>query len=123
MKDKDYNQEHYDKLKEGVESWNEWREENPTIQPLLRGADLRTSDLREANLEGVDLRGANLWAAGLQGADLLDADLGDTTLLGVSNLTVGQVCETKNLYQAILSVELEKQTKEKCPGKLAKIDF
>ncbi len=118
MKDEDYNQEHYDKLKEGVESWNEWREENPTIQPLLRDADLRASDLGGANLEGTNLRGANLWAAGLRGADLRDADLRNTTLLGANNLTVGQICEAKNLYRAVLATELKKQTKEKCPSKL-----
>ena len=88
MKIEGYNQEHYDKLKEGVESCNEWREENPTIQPLLRGADLE-----RAQLHSADLREAN-------------------------NLTVGQLCKAETLYRAKLGVELKKQTKEKCPSKL-----
>jgi len=123
MKDEGYNQEHYDKLKEGVESWNEWRKNNPTIQPLLRGADLRRAvlwraDFREANLERADLWEANLWRADLRGADLRGADLREADLREANNLTVGQICKAKTLYRAKLGVELKKQTKEKCPSKL-----
>ena len=43
--------EHLDKLKEGVEVWNEWRDDNPGIAPALWGADLEESDLRGADLK------------------------------------------------------------------------
>ncbi len=42
------NQEQLDILKQGVEAWNQWREEHIDIQP----------DLFEANLSGAYLRGA-----------------------------------------------------------------
>jgi len=43
------NQEHLDILKQGVKTWNKWREKHPDIQP----------DLSEAHLEGADLREAH----------------------------------------------------------------
>jgi hypothetical protein len=39
-----------DILKQGVERWNQWREEHPVIEPDLSGADLRGSNLNHANL-------------------------------------------------------------------------
>ena len=38
------NQEHIDRLREGVESWNQWREQHPDVQ-----LDLADDDLSEAN--------------------------------------------------------------------------
>ncbi len=32
-------------LKQGVEAWNRWREENPKVRPELRQADLKQADL------------------------------------------------------------------------------
>ncbi len=84
------NEEHYAKLKEGVEAWNKWRKENPVFRPNLTRADLKKSnlsganlfdanlsgaDLSEADLRGTDLMGANLREANLSGADLSEADL------------------------------------------------
>ena len=34
------NPEHLEILKQGVEVWNKWQQENPKIQPDLRDADL-----------------------------------------------------------------------------------
>ncbi len=42
--------EHLAKLKEGVETWNQWRKENPDAH----------IDLRSAALKGADLSGAEL---------------------------------------------------------------
>jgi uncharacterized protein YjbI with pentapeptide repeats len=53
------NDEHVAKLKEGVDAWNAWREENPNIRPNLYGA----------NLYGANLFGANLLEADRDGAD------------------------------------------------------
>jgi hypothetical protein len=35
------NDEHVALLKKGVDAWNEWRKENPEIQPDLSDANLR----------------------------------------------------------------------------------
>jgi hypothetical protein len=92
-------------LKQGVDVWNKWRNENPEVVinfrsfqpqgnflrgPVLQGAllndanlasaklfeaDFKGSDLRDANLREADLRGSNLSGANLQGAKLHLADL------------------------------------------------
>jgi uncharacterized protein YjbI with pentapeptide repeats len=64
------NQEHLAKLREGVGAWNEWRKENPGLQPDLQGADLREADLSNAQLQK-----ANLWNAQLQKTFLQRAQL------------------------------------------------
>ncbi len=67
--------EHLEILKQGVEVWNKWREDNPGIAPCLSGANLQNADLQKANLSGLDLRKATLY-----GADLAQADLTETNL-------------------------------------------
>jgi uncharacterized protein YjbI with pentapeptide repeats len=44
------NEEHLALLKQGIEAWNKWRDENPEIRPNLNNADLKNADLRNANL-------------------------------------------------------------------------
>jgi hypothetical protein len=34
------NRQHLALIRQGVDVWNKWREENPTLTPDLRGADL-----------------------------------------------------------------------------------
>jgi Ion channel/Pentapeptide repeats (8 copies) len=70
------NPEHLAKLMEGVEAWNKWREENPSIIP-----DLASAHLEEAFLDGAHLEGANLRLADLKGTDLNDAHLQGANLL------------------------------------------
>ena len=77
--------EHLAKLKEGVEAWNKWREENRGIEPSLENADLseahlKNVDLREAHLKNADLSGAHLENADLRVAHLENADLFGTYL-------------------------------------------
>ena len=79
------NPEHLAKLKEGVEAWNRWREENPSVTPdLIRaelvGATLRGANLGEADLSDANLSGANLGGTYLSGADLRGANLGGAYL-------------------------------------------
>lgn len=62
-------EEHLAILKQGVEAWNDWRDENTDIRP-----DLSYADLGGAFLRGALLRGAELWIANLSGADLQNAD-------------------------------------------------
>jgi len=74
------NPEHLAKLKEGVTSWNEWRENDRDVIPdlseaNLRGANLNEADLRDANLREVDLSEVGLSMADLSRANLWRADL------------------------------------------------
>ncbi len=73
------NHEHLEILKQGVEVWNKWGEENPTIDPDLVGADLVG-----AALKGACLRCADLVDADLTGSDLTDADLAYANLSGAN---------------------------------------
>jgi uncharacterized protein YjbI with pentapeptide repeats len=69
------NPEHLAKLKEGVEAWNQWREENAEIKVDLRNVNLKEADLKGANLSGANLKGADLSRAKLSAAKLIQADL------------------------------------------------
>jgi hypothetical protein len=89
------NEEHVAILRQGVEAWNTWRQENQKIIPDLSSTDLRGKDLRRVNFartdlhaailaranlsEGIlimaNLRMANLIEADLHGTDLIEADL------------------------------------------------
>jgi hypothetical protein len=62
-------------LKQGVEVWNRWRNENPTIQPHLGGAILFGEILNNVDLRRASLQGAMLGEAILEGADFSEADL------------------------------------------------
>jgi uncharacterized protein YjbI with pentapeptide repeats len=59
-------------LKQGVEVWNSWRDQNPKAV-----VDLESADLGNANLENV-----NLSDAGLEGADLAHARMDQANLVG-----------------------------------------
>jgi hypothetical protein len=59
------NQEHVDRLLQGVEVWNQWRQENPKVKPNLVGADLK-----HINLEGTSLIFADLSDSDLSNSDL-----------------------------------------------------
>src|SRR4051794_9065292 len=64
------NEEHLAILRQGVEVWNGWREENPDVRP----------DLSDANLRGVDLGFANFFGTDLSRADLSSADFSEANL-------------------------------------------
>ena len=69
------------KLKEeGVEVWNNWREDNPDVRINLTNADLHGVDLRKANCIGADLWRAYLDKADLSGAILSRAAM-DSAIL------------------------------------------
>jgi uncharacterized protein YjbI with pentapeptide repeats len=70
------NPEHEAILKQGVERWNAWRHDNPTVRPDLSRVYLRGANL----LNGVYLSGANLYWTDLQGAGLSCANLSGTVL-------------------------------------------
>ena len=62
-------------LKQGVNSWNQWRAENPAMTPDLEGANLFDANLRGANLRGANLLAADFLMADLGGVDFAGADL------------------------------------------------
>ena len=98
--------EHVAKLKEGVEAWNQWRQDYPQILPNLRKANLRGKDLQhanfnDANLRRADLREANLSRATLRRADLRRAVLSDARL-NEADLTSATLIET-DLRRAVLN--------------------
>ena len=74
------NEEHLRIINQGVDSWNEWRRENPQVRPNLSGPDLSGADLIGANLGGADLGGADLFLANLSCANLRRADLSGADL-------------------------------------------
>ena len=78
---------HIDILKEGAKIWNEWRQSNPSLRPLLRAADLKGLDLRSYDFVfrggfggGTDFRDAYLVDADLQGVNLFCSDLSGANL-------------------------------------------
>jgi uncharacterized protein YjbI with pentapeptide repeats len=85
------NQEHLNLLQQGVEVWNQWRQEQPDVVPDLHGADLSHADLRRADLSGANLSEASLVRTNLYAANLSKASLVRARLSRV------------NLPQAILS--------------------
>jgi uncharacterized protein YjbI with pentapeptide repeats len=97
------NNEHVAKLREGVATWNLWRERNPKIVPDLSGFKPELSAEKKRELLEIDdvgmwadLRGANLTEANLNGAFLFKADLSAT------NLARANLSEA-NLFRANLS--------------------
>lgn len=70
------NRKHLKILKEGVDVWNNWRSNNPEIEPDLKGANLQNLDLANINLSKTDIRSVNFIKTNLQGANLTDAKIG-----------------------------------------------
>jgi uncharacterized protein YjbI with pentapeptide repeats len=109
------NPEHLAKIKEGVESWARFRQQNPAVKPDLHkarldkvnleganlgGANLSKADLIGANIRVSDLSRADLSGAYLRGADLTYANLGGTNLKAAE---LGGAClENANLSDADL---------------------
>ena len=60
---------------QGVEVWNQWREENFGVFLNLGSTDFRKADLRKINLRGVYLSQADFTEANFCGASFRSADL------------------------------------------------
>lgn len=98
------NPEHLEILKQGVEQWNKWKEDQRGTLPSLRedklvrvdlsGADLSRAELREADLSGADLRGSDLYEADLIRAKLDRANLSEASLCR-ADLLNAQLQETE----------------------------
>ena len=79
-------QEQLEILKQGVEIWNKWREDNPDVEIDLSGANLLGANLSEANFTNADLSETNLTRAILFDVDLEWADISGANL-SEANLT------------------------------------
>ncbi len=101
------NPEHLRILKQGVEVWNRWREENPKISPDLSGTELRSRDFRGMNLKRASFKGSDLRDTKMQQADLRNADLRQC-YLSRTDLT-GATLQGANLIAAILTGTILKQ--------------
>jgi len=105
------NPEHVDILKQGVEVWNQWREENPLIEPDLRRLDLISQDFCGVDFARTNLKDSNLNHTNLSYADLSDSDLVDAQLISVdftyAKLTYsncsGAILKNSNLTAANLN--------------------
>lgn len=71
-------QNHFEKLREGVEHWNAWREEYPDITPLLTGENLDGANLSGVKLSGAKITKARFCRTNLTGADLSYAIISQT---------------------------------------------
>ncbi|UWX56769.1 toll/interleukin-1 receptor domain-containing protein [Chlorobaculum sp. MV4-Y] len=74
------NPEHLAILKQGVEVWNQWREENYNIHPdlsevNLSGVNLNRYMLRDVSLFNADLSSADLYGTNLNNAKLIDVNV------------------------------------------------
>lgn len=110
------NAEHLALLKQGVATWNAWRQDHPEVRAnlfradlegmYLAGANLSKVDLRRAHLGRAFLRSANLSEAYLLGANLSQADLKQAVLckaiLRDANLSEADLSHA-NLSEAYLS--------------------
>src|SRR6266699_2547888 len=82
-------QERLDILKQGVESWNTWRSENPNLQPDLSKADLRATDISTTKFEeDPNMVGFTWWTT-------LDAKITDAEFQAISTKTAHNQKTTK----------------------------
>jgi hypothetical protein len=87
-----FNAEHFEILKKGVDIWNNWRQENPSIKPDLSGVKLvgvnlvgvnfSEANLQQAIFNEANLSNANLLASSLDRAHLINTDLSNANLIG-----------------------------------------
>ncbi len=80
------NPEHMAILKQGFKVWNDWRKNNPTVEPYLKDANLSDVNLTNINLKNANLTHANLGFADLRDSNLTNANLSDANL-NRTNLT------------------------------------
>jgi len=81
------NQEHLTIIKQGVNAWNKWRENNPRIQPDFSGADIRGINFKGMNLAGADFNNAKAGLRGGSKAALLSLSLFFSVISGFFSLS------------------------------------
>ncbi|MBL8191787.1 MAG: pentapeptide repeat-containing protein [Acidobacteria bacterium] len=99
------NPDHLSQLEKGVAHWNEWRRQNPSVNPNFDNANLAGKNFSGANLRGATFRRAELSQASLVGADLRRVDLSRAELreADFSNSDLQEAIFTKaNVREGIL---------------------
>ncbi len=81
--------QHVQRVNQGTEAWNQWRDSNPDEVPDLSQADLRGKqlskiNLKNANLKEVKFQFTNLNGAILDGANVQKAKLQEVNLQNAS---------------------------------------
>lgn len=77
------NEQHLNILEQGVNAWNDWREQNPQVWPDLTEANLSNKELRKVNFSRASLSKANLSFANITKADFTAAELSEADLSNV----------------------------------------
>lgn len=119
------NPEHLANIMEGLDAWNDWRNQNPHIEVDLNGVDLSEAELNEASLFGVglreaDLSGASLCVADLSEASLIDANLSDANLSG-ANLIKADLSGAKLIGAKLRAADLSEANLSKANLREAKL--
>jgi len=101
------NEEHLKILKQGVEVWNKWREENPDAKIDLAEARLERGLLSKVNFNKANLKGANLFEVYLIDANLKEADLSGANLIQ-AHLGGADFSKTKLTGASLLNADIFK---------------
>lgn len=99
------NQEHLAILKQGVEVWNQWRQENLDIKPDLSQAILRNEDFCGANFKEVDFTKTDLTKTGLNQASLRGANL-KKSCLNETDLSESFLNQAELRWSSLVSANL-----------------
>ena len=75
------NRTHLKILSHGVNVWNAWRKNRPSIAPDLSG-----TDLSYRNLNGINFSNTNLNQVNFTNADMISANLIDASIEGTKGL-------------------------------------
>lgn len=73
-------------LKQGVDEWNKWREDNPDVEIDLRGTNLIGLDLSGANFRKADVRGT-LFGKSVLKSDFTGAIVGEYNIENICHVT------------------------------------
>ena len=110
--EEDCRTQHLEILRDGVKTWNAWRQRNPAIEPNLSKTDLKCANLNGADLSEVDFFSADLFRANLSGANLFRANLNGADLGGAylinADLFSADLSEANLKRAFVLSAELKK---------------
>lgn len=87
-------------MNQDISIWNQWRIENPDVEPDLSATRLSRTNLSRAYLYKTNLSRTNLVRANLTETNLIGANLNETNL-SWANLSKAQLTEA-NLNQAVM---------------------
>jgi hypothetical protein len=126
------NEEQLSILKQGVNVWNKWREENQHASIDLYGADLMHSNCSKANLSGTNLTGSYLTGANLTDANLYKASLDDAAFdnailtgadLSAAHLWGVDLSRADLVSAKLLGADLRRAIINQCNFSKAKVAF